>query len=128
MPGRKPGWAFDVEKLQTLVAEGRTIADIADEMGVTARTVSRHKRALGIAHSPRPVRPVEEWGPTAERLFAEGYSQRAVAEITGTNWWNLQRHFPGKAWTRSEAGQYAVAVRRLNRLSNFPEREPRYQH
>jgi IS30 family transposase len=124
----KAGETFDYERLTILVSEGRSIVQIAEAMGVTTRTISRHKRAIGLSQPKPPSRPLEEWAPTAAQLFAEGYSQLSVAELTGVCDQTVSRHFPGHGWTKHQIGHYAAEVRRLNQLPSFPQAERRNHH
>jgi transposase-like protein len=124
----KAGEGFDFEKLQQLVGEGLSIKDIAAHMGVTARTISRHKRTLGLSKSPKPGKPLEEWRDKAAQLLEEEYSCRTVAQIVGVTEHRVAKHFPGRSWTPQQCGQYAVAIRRLNNLSTFPEPERRIHY
>jgi DNA-binding CsgD family transcriptional regulator len=107
----------DVEMLHILVGEGRTAREIAEALGVTTRTVLRYKQDFGLTRFSRPpvVMP-EGWEDRAVVLFAEGYSQSAVAEITGVHVGTVARHFPGKGWSRSESGRYARQIRVLNTI------------
>ncbi|KRE72604.1 hypothetical protein ASG77_08000 [Arthrobacter sp. Soil762] len=88
-------------------------------MGVTERTISRHKRALGLSAPKAPFRPLEEWLPEADRLLEEGYSQVAVAELLGVGSSTVSKYFPGRGWTDQQKGAYAIEVRRLNQLTNL---------
>jgi IS30 family transposase len=124
----KAGETFDHERLRALANDGLSIIQIAEAMGVTTRTVSRQKRAIGISRPKPESRPLEEWAPKAARLFDEGYSQQSVAELTGVCCQTVSRHFPGRGWTRHQTGQYVTEVRRLNQLPSFPQAEHRNHH
>lgn len=116
---RQYGRLADRERLRILVSEGRSLDEIADEMGVTERTVSRHKRALGLSAPKAPFRPLEEWLPKADRLLEEGYSQLAVSEVLGVGSSTVSKYFPGRGWTDKQKGTYAQEVARLNQLTNL---------
>lgn len=118
MGRRKAGEQLDVEKLRRMVEEGATIAQVAEAMGVTERSVSRYKLALGLTQCHTGYRPLPEgWKDRAEALFEEGYSQGAVAELTGVSVDAVARHFPGRGWTRSESGIYARQATLLHRIA-----------
>jgi len=113
--------SIDRGRLQALVSEGKSLSQIADELDVTQRTISRHKRALGLSNYKAPIRPLDEWLPEADRLLEEGYSQVAVAELLGVGSSTVSKYFPGRGWTDQQKGAYALEVRRLNQLANFPQ-------
>jgi hypothetical protein len=118
MGRRKLGEQLDVEKLLRLVESGATLAQTAEAMGVTERSVSRYKQALGLAQCKPGYRPLPEgWKDRAAALFDEGYSQRAVTELVGVCADTLARHFPGRGWSRHEAGVYARQATMLRRIA-----------
>lgn len=124
----KSGESFDYERLRIMINEGCTIAQIAEAMGVTTRTINRQKRSIGLSN-PRPTsRPLEEWAHKAAQLLTEGYSLRSVSELTGIGRTTLSRHFPGQGWTKHQVGHYAAEVRRLNQLPRFLQPERRNHH
>ncbi|MET3349616.1 UNVERIFIED_ORG: putative transcriptional regulator [Arthrobacter sp. UYEF1] len=111
--------SIDRARLQVLVSEGKSLNEIAAELDVTQRTISRHKRALGLSAPKPPCKPVEEWRTEADRLLEEGYSQVAVAEVLGVGSSTVSKYFPGRGWTDQQKGAYAIEVRRLNQLTNL---------
>lgn len=118
MGRRKAGDQLDVEKLIRMVEEGASIAQIAPALGVTERSVSRYKQALGLTQCNTGYRRLPDgWKERAQTLFDEGYSQAGVAEVVGVSVDAVARHFPGRGWTHSERGVYARQAKILLNLA-----------
>jgi predicted transcriptional regulator len=117
MGRRKAGEQLDVERLLLMAKEGATLVQMAEALGVTERSVSRYKQALGLTQCQAGFRQLPEgWKDQAEDLFNEGYSQMAVAELVGVSAGTVARYFPGRGWNRSEVGSYARQATVLRRL------------
>lgn len=118
MGRRKAGEELDVEKLTRMVREGSSIAQIAAAVGVTERSVSRYKQALGLTQCSTGYRRLPDgWKEQAEALFDEGYSQAGVADVVGVSVDTVAHHFPGRGWTHSERGVYARQAKILLHLA-----------
>lgn len=63
----------------------------------------------------RPLKVPVEKMQAAAVLFADGASRDEVQRSTGLCLKTLRRHFPGTAWSFSEAASYGVAVQRAVR-------------
>lgn len=118
MGRRKAGVELDVEKICRMADQGATLRQIAEAMGVTERSVSRYKQALGLTQCPSGNRPLPDgWKERAADLFDEGYSQQAVAELVGVSAGTVAHYFPGRGWNRSEVGRYARQATALARIA-----------
>lgn len=89
-------------------------ADAAKLLGVSARTITRHRARLGVSQaSPGgAVRPSPELLAEIAARLDDGWPVKEVARTYGTTWRTVARHFPGRSWTRAEAGRHARLVSR----------------
>ncbi|QOC55918.1 helix-turn-helix DNA binding domain protein [Gordonia phage DirtyBoi] len=92
-----------------LVAEltraGLTASQISDRLGITTRTVQRHRVAAGIAQPPaRHLTP--EQIDTARQLIDDGASYKEAARTIGCNKVTVAKRFPGRGWTLAECGRW----------------------
>jgi DNA-binding CsgD family transcriptional regulator len=103
------------EAIIEMTRAGRSIADIAAHLGVTERTVIRHRKAAGIS---RPAIPAMTAGEieTARTLLEDGASYSEVGRTIGRNPKTLQLHFPGFGWTQAQASEYRHMRQELDRL------------
>ena len=95
-----------------LEAAGWSAARIAAELGVSSRTVQRWRAAAELSHQSWPEHaPADR--ERAARLLADGCSVQEVARSVGAAWPTIVRWLPdAPRWSKSEAGQFAAAVRR----------------
>lgn len=107
--------AEDSERIADLTRRGWTARAIAEELGVTARTVSRHRQAQGVAQPPAP-RYSPDVRAKAEQLLDDGASYREVARTLGLSQDRAPRWFPGRGWTSSQANELRALYRTLNRI------------
>lgn len=101
------------EQVRRLTREGKSAPEIAAILGVSARTVARHRVATGCAKG-RPGDPMTpDEISRARQLLADGCSRKEVARTLGRDPKTINRHFPGCGWSKSESGRYAVFMRRM---------------
>lgn len=107
-----------IEQFLELEGKGWTAARIADELGVSARTVYRLRRRYGFARTDTgrhaPLSP--ERLAVASEMIADGCSHCEVARSLGMQTATLRRHFPGTGWSKQETNEYINSVRRANKL------------
>lgn len=68
------------EQVRRLVAEGKTVREMAAELGVSDMTVTRARQALGIRFTPSKVDHAE-----VARLHADGLTDTAIARRLGVS-------------------------------------------
>jgi IS30 family transposase len=91
---------------------GLPVAEIARRLGVTERTVHRHRNAADcLVRSPWRPFSVSELA-LAEALFDDGASAKEVARTLGRSASGIARRFPDRAWTRHQTVAHAVLCRR----------------
>jgi len=109
----REGRAARREDVRRLTAEGRPAHEIARRLGVTERTVTRDRGALGIAQ------PQSRVSPEQERLIAalveDGAPFREIERTVGVSRDAIGRRHPGRAWTRTQVAEYAALQRRAAR-------------
>jgi AraC-like DNA-binding protein len=101
------------ERIADLTCEGWTAPQIASEIGVHPRTVTRVRRRTGVG-GPVPVPFTADELELAEAMLADGASIAEVARtLRGTNTGALGRRFKGRGWTREQCAEYRALLRRL---------------
>lgn len=96
-----------------LTRDGFTLDQIAERLGVTHRTVSRDRLALGIAQPAVPSFTDDEYR-RARALIDDGYSLMEVARTLHRDVNTICKRFKGQGWTPAQTGQYN-ALRGLER-------------
>lgn len=104
------GRAEDIEYLH---GQGLNTREIAERLEVNPRTVRRWLCRLGLAqkHVPHMMSPEEK--KRAQMLLDDGASVLETARTLGFNANTVGKHFPGRAWDRSQVGKHGASVRRL---------------
>ncbi|AYN58260.1 helix-turn-helix DNA-binding protein [Arthrobacter phage Kepler] len=92
-----------------------TAAEAAELLGVTPRTIVRHRARLGVSQ-PNPggrARPTPERLEEIRARLDDGWSTKEITRTFGITWRTINRHFPGRGWTKAQAGEFArfVSVR-----------------
>lgn len=82
-----------------------TLRQIAAKLGVTKRTVSRDRLAIGISH-PRNRPWTAQDQSRAKQLLADGCSLADVAATLGRNPSTVHGRFKGMGWTDEQTGAY----------------------
>ena len=102
------------EQVTTMTRRGMTADQIAETLGITARTVLRHRVAAGIAQ-PAPMRVTDAQWQTAERMLQDGCSLAEIARTIGADPKTIATHFPGRGWTKQQVGEWRAFMRKANR-------------
>lgn len=100
-------------EVRRLTVSGWPSERIAHELGVTARTVTRDRVALGIAQPWRTVSPEQEHAIAA--LVEDGAPFREVARTVGVSLETIRRRHPGRGWTPAQAAEYGHLMRQTVR-------------
>lgn len=93
-----------------LTAEGWTAQQIADNLGVTQRTVYRYRQTAGISQ-PKPPALSSGERDFARRLLLDGCSYNEVARTLGRSMDCVLRNFPGFGWDRRQINEFMAIVR-----------------
>jgi len=92
-----------------LQARGLNAKQIAQEMGVTPRTVQRWRGKLNLAKKNTGPWP-QDIRDKAKALLDGGASYREVGRTLGPSARAIAKWFPGYGWTFQQAGSYAQMV------------------
>ena len=112
------------EQVTAMTRRGMTADQIAETLGITSRTVARHRVTAGIAQAA-PARVTPDQWQTAERMLDDGCSLAEIARTIGTGASTVATHYPGRGWTKQEVGQWRAFMRRANRQLAATELKPR---
>lgn len=106
------------ERVVKLTQRGLTSPEIARMLGVSSRTVQRHRKLAGISQ-PLPPPFSEDEYRRAQELFEDGASLHEIANTLGRSNTPLLRLFPNyNKWDRqqcAEAGKWGREMARLER-------------
>lgn len=82
--------------------------------GVWGGRVFLQKGEEQVATPPNVPLTEQDWD-TAEQMLRDGCSYYEIARTLGRSETPFRRHFPGRGWTKTEAGQYGAFVHRMQR-------------
>lgn len=102
-------------QIVNLTALEFTAAEIAARLGITPRTVTRARRAAGIAQQKPPPMSDDE-KRAAQRLLDDGASYHDVANTLGRAADTIKRNLPGYTWDRGRCAEAAALGRVMARL------------
>ncbi|OFB37983.1 hypothetical protein BA059_16795 [Mycolicibacterium sp. (ex Dasyatis americana)] len=91
-------------EITQLTRAGHTASEIAKQLGITTRTVVRHRHAGGCA-KPTPNWLTDDQIRLAESLLDDGASYTEVAQTIGCTAQSVSERFPGRGYTRSQANE-----------------------
>ena len=98
-----------------LTRQGYSSTFIADKLGITKRSVQRHRRQAGLSQTTRPSYTQAEIAQ-AQALLEDGASYLEVARTLQRGVEALRKRFPGYGWTKSQACMYGRMRRQLDEL------------
>lgn len=103
---------LSVEFEQLTRIPGRyTVAEVAERLGVTTRTVERLRARHGVAGPPRPTRPLSDHDRVAQ-LLEDGCSAAEAGRTVGVSRSTVLRWFPdAPRFTHVQAGEASVLAR-----------------
>ena len=93
------------ETVRRLTREGRSASEIAVILGVTKRTVMRHRQAAGISRPWRTPLTSDQIARMAA-LLADGVSREETARTLGVHPKTVRRYFPDARWSHQQAGSW----------------------
>lgn len=103
------------ETITRLTQAGYSLAQIAVRLGITERTVQRHRKAAGLTQPIAPPMSQHEIA-IARELLEDGASYSEVRRSIGRCVETLQRHLPGYGWNQTMAAEYRHLRERLDEL------------
>lgn len=95
------------QRIVELTRQGRSAAQIADELKINARTVVRVRVERGVAQSG-PQRFTADELAQVEAMLDDGCSITEAARTIGRSPCRLWEIYRGRGWTAIEAAQYAA--------------------
>lgn len=93
-----------------LLDAGLTNKQIAAELEIAERTVSRRRAALGASGAVNEPYSAETLA-RVEQLLGEGWSLLEIARTENLDYRTLRRKFPGRGWTRQQIVTQSVILR-----------------
>lgn len=113
---KRSHWRETRSRVVDLTNDGKTAKDIAEILGITERSVTRHRSKAGIARVVKP--PLTEGELAAAReLLSGGASYEEAARTIGRDGNRLAHHLPGYAWTPQQVGHHSRLMAAFARLS-----------
>jgi IS30 family transposase len=109
------------DRVTELTRQGLTAKQIAEQLGVTERTISRDRAARGITQPTAP-RVTESEFARAKEMLDDGASYEEVARTLRRSHTAFRHRFPGYSLTPTEASQRAALGRQMAQLlkANHP--------
>jgi IS30 family transposase len=103
---------IDTELVLRLAREGYSNREVAKLAGVHMRTVTRLRVKHGISETnPRSARRMTpELRATIEGNLNDGWSFLEISRTHDVSEDTLRRHFPGRAWTHQQVGEYGALI------------------
>lgn len=109
-PARGPLDPTDDQRIIAMTRQGYSARRIAEALNTTARTIVRHRNALGIAQASNPPHP-KEVRDRAKELLDDGASYSEVARTVGASITQISRWHPGRGWDGHTCTEYATLCR-----------------
>ena len=99
----------DLTELAALVKQGLTTPRLAEHFDVTPSTIARNRKRLGITTELPRMTP--ERRATIETMLEDGMPFAEIHRTEGADPETLRRHFPGRAWTKTQRTEHLAALR-----------------
>lgn len=103
------------ERVVELTRQGLSTPVIAELLGVSDRTVCRHRVRAGIAQ-PGQVPLSEDERRRALSLLEDGASLSEVARTLGRSITPMRRHFSAYKWTKQQSAEFSAVGRAMAEL------------
>ena len=103
-----------IDEIRVRTLAGESAGAIAVRLGISSRTVTRHRSRLGIARTA-PPRLTQEQENLMQALVDDGCSVREIARTIGCSDTAVSRRHPDAAWTRTQVSDYATVCRAMRR-------------
>ncbi|MGI6878797.1 helix-turn-helix domain-containing protein [Microbacterium sp. gxy059] len=105
-----------LDKVRAATRAGRSASQIAEELGVSVRSVQRWRARVKVAR-PAVVRRPDDARARARELVEDGASFNEAARTLGISPTTIRRWFPDlPAWPNDEVTEFANAVRKAGVL------------
>lgn len=105
------------ERVLWATQSGDSLEKIAKDLGVSVRTVSRHRKSLGIAKS-HPAPYSQEIRDRALHLLDQDIPYQEVGRTLGVSPGTVAQWFPGRAWTKSQASAQGRLMKDFYKVKN----------
>src|SRR6516165_9652663 len=106
-PGQEhPRTAERRDRVAELTHQGLTAGTIAEILGITKRSVQRHRSERGVTQPP-PIHMTDRELLRAKEMLEDGASCREVARTLGRTHRTILKRFPECKWTKSQRLQQA---------------------
>lgn len=112
--------AISNEELRQMIDDGLDDQEIAQRLNMSKPTFMTFRRRRGfhrIENPPDNHRKTQEELDRAEALLDEGWSFRMITQETGMSFDTLERHFPGRGFTREQTIEAALMAKRLEKIA-----------
>lgn len=93
---------------------GLSASQISVRVGITERSVQRHRAAAGIAKRQWADRLTPAELARADELLSDGCSFAEVGRTLGRDTRTIRHNFPGRGWTKEQTFEFLTAVRVSN--------------
>ncbi|AEK08599.1 hypothetical protein PBI_DLANE_55 [Mycobacterium phage DLane] len=107
-----------VKMILSMTRDGFSAKHIGEVVGCSPRTVTRVRAAADArVMNPRRFTPLTaDQLEFAEYLLEDGASYQEVARTLGVSRTTIERHFPGRAWTKRQAAEFTALRKKFRRL------------
>ncbi|AWY06400.1 hypothetical protein SEA_PLATTE_71 [Microbacterium phage Platte] len=112
--------AVTKQDMREMVEQGLSDQNIADRLGIKKAAAVKLRQRRGVIRGDTSrdySKKTAEDLRKVEALLDEGYSFRAVSEITGITHRTIARHFPGRAFTEEQCVQARNMGRALAKVA-----------
>lgn len=107
---------FTDERFLDLQRQGCSASVMADRLGVTPRTIQRHRVRLGVAQEASHNGPISpQLKARIKEMLDDGASISEVSRTLGCTHETIKRHFPDAGWDPRTVGEYARMMRTLKK-------------
>jgi IS30 family transposase len=113
----KPLDSVTEDRVADLTCQGWSADQIAREVGIHPRTVTRVRRRTGVGGPVYPHYSDEELR-IAEQMLADGASIADTARTLGREPTTLWKRYKGRGWSSEKTAEYRRMLRELKRLEN----------
>ncbi|QGH77876.1 helix-turn-helix DNA-binding domain protein [Mycobacterium phage Kenuha5] len=107
-----------VKMILSMTRDGFSARHIAEVVGCSPRTVTRVRAAADarVMNPDRFTPLTADQLEFAEYLVEDGASYQEVARTLGVSRTTIERHFPGRAWTKRQAAEFTALLKKFRRL------------
>lgn len=103
----------DREEFTRLNEDGWTIKELTEHFGIHPMTVTRLRKQLDVSPDTRRMMTPDRRA-AIEAMLDDGWSFEEIHRTEGAHPETLRKHFPGRAWTDRQRGEYQAALRLEN--------------